>query len=278
METRKKEDELKTIFSDIKSIKIQGATNIAKAAIKAYTLSPKLSTLKKLKSLRPTEPMLKNVLDKLEKLKGKNKDEIISHFSESQDNINSNVLSIIKNNNVIFTHCHSTNVIKSLIYCKKQGKKFQVYNTETRPLFQGRKTAVELSMAGIKVTNFVDSSISIALEGKQGNHKTDFVFLGADAILKNGDVINKVGSNLISEIAKLNKIPVYIIADSWKFTKKNISLEQRDYKEVWHEKIPSNKNLKIKNPAFEKIPQKNISYIISEFGVLTPKEFVKKAR
>jgi len=61
-------------------------------------------------------------------------------------------LILVKNRDVIFTHCHSTNVVNSLIYAKKKGKKFQVYNTETRPLFQGRKTANELKKAGIKVT------------------------------------------------------------------------------------------------------------------------------
>lgn len=262
----------KSIFSDIKSIKIQGATNIAKAAFNAYNLFPNKKTILKLKSLRPTEPMLENVLNRLEK--GEDKKEILSHFKTAQDNINLNVLKIVKNNQVIFTHCHSTNVIKSLIYTKKNKKKIEVYNTETRPLFQGRKTAVELSMAGIKVTNFVDSAIAIALEGKQGNKRTDLVFLGSDAILSNGDVINKVGSNLIAEIAKINKIPVFIIADSWKFAKKNIHLEQRKYNEIW-DNAP--KNIKVKNPAFEKIPSKNISYIISELGILKPKEFARKS-
>ncbi len=54
--------QLNKIYKDIKSVKIQGATNVARAALKAYSLSPKKSTIKKLKSLRPTEPMLQNVL------------------------------------------------------------------------------------------------------------------------------------------------------------------------------------------------------------------------
>lgn len=269
----KSKKRLNQIYQDIKSIKIQGATNIAKAALEAYSISPNTKTIQKLKSLRPTEPMLFNTLNKL--AKKNSRESILNHFSEAQGKININVNKVIKNKEIIFTHCHSTNVINSLIYSKKQKKNFEIYNTETRPLFQGRKTARDLSSKKIKVTNFVDSAISIALEGKQGNKKVSKVFLGSDAILKNGDVINKVGSNLISEIAKLNKIPVYIIADSWKFTDKNIELEQRGYSEVW-DNAP--KNVKIKNPSFEKIPNKNISYIISEFGILKPKEFVKKAK
>ncbi len=264
---------LNKIYKDIKSVKIQGATNVARAALKAYSLSPKKSTIKKLKSLRPTEPMLQNVLKKLSK--GVPKKEILKHFSESQEKINSHVFKLIKSKDIVYTHCHSTNVSKSLINAKQKGKNFQVFNTETRPLYQGKKTAKELGKAGIKVTMFVDSALGIALDKKQGTKKVSKVFLGSDAILKNGDVVNKIGSGIISEIAKNKKIPVYIIADSWKFSKENVSLEQRDYKEVWDNNVP--KNVKIKNPAFAKIPSKNIKAIVSEFGVLSPKEFVKKA-
>lgn len=265
---------LHKIYKEIKEIKIQGATNIAKAAIYAYSLSPKKSTLRKLQSLRPTEPLLQNVLNKL--AKGESKENILVHFSQAQEKINSNTLKLIKNNDVIFTHCHSTNVVKSLINAKKNKKKFEVYNTETRPLFQGRKTARELANAKIKVTTFVDFAVGIAISKEQGTKSVDKIFLGADAILKNGDIINKVGSEVIAIIAKKNKIPVYIIADSWKFTKNNLELEQRSSGEVWDNKVP--KPIKIKNPAFEKVPAKLITKIVSELGVLTPSQFVRKAR
>ena len=260
-----KQKQLAKIYRDIKEIKIQGATNIAKSALEAYSILQTKSTIRKLISLRPTEPMLQNVLAKLDKKEDKNK--ILNHFQEAQDKINKEVLNLIKNKDIIFTHCHSTNVVKALIYAHKKSRKFEVYNTETRPLFQGRKTASELSSAGINITQFVDSAILIAMK------KTNKVFLGADAILKNGDVINKVGSGMISEIAKDNKIPVYIIADSWKFTKKNIELEQRNPGEIW-DNAP--KNIKLKNPAFEKVQGKNITAIVSELGVLTPREFLRR--
>ena len=57
------------ICKDIKDIKIQGARNIAKAALYAYSIYPSFSSKKKLLSLRPTEPMLVNVLNRIEKEK-----------------------------------------------------------------------------------------------------------------------------------------------------------------------------------------------------------------
>jgi len=266
-----KKQQFNKICKDIKSIKIQGARNIAKAGLKAYKLSPLKSSKKKLLSLRPTEPMLENVLDLADKTSYQT---ILNHFKQAQDKINIRVFKLIKNNNVIFTHCHSTNVVQALIYAKKNKKKFEVYNTETRPLYQGRKTAKELSKAKIPITTFVDSGLGIALSKKQGTKKADLVFLGADALLKKG-VINKIGSEVIAKIAKLEKIPVYIIADSWKFSKKPVLIENRSLNEVW-DKAP--KNIKIKNPAFEFVDKKLITKIVTEYGVLSYKEFLKKVK
>jgi len=258
------------ITKDIKEVRIQGARNIAKSALYAYYLIPKRKSKKKLLSLRPTEPMMENVLNMAEKTPIK---EILKHFDEAQEKINKNVCKLIKKNDIIFTHCHSTNVINALIYAKKK-KKFQVYNTETRPLFQGRKTARELRKAKIKVTMFVDSAVSVALSGEQKNKKVDKIFLGADALTKKG-IINKIGSEVIAQIAKNQKIPVYIVADSWKFTKKKIPIENRELNEVW-DRAP--KNIKIKNPAFEFVDKKYIKAIVSEFGVLSYREFLAKMK
>jgi ribose 1,5-bisphosphate isomerase len=268
----KKRQKVNRIIRDIKNVKIQGASNIAKAASKAYFLIPTKATKRKLLNSRPTEPMMENILDLAEK--GISQKKILKNFEETQKKINENVLKIIKNKDVIFTYCHSNNVVKALIYSKKKGKKFEIYNTETRPLFQGRKTAKELKKAKIKVTMFVDSALGVALSKEQGTKKADKVFLGADAINKKG-VINKIGSEVIAKIAKSEKIPVYIIADSWKFTKGKIPKEHRKLNEIWNN---APKGIKMKNPAFEFIKKKYITAIITEFGVLKYRDFLKKMK
>lgn len=91
-------------------------------------------------------------------------------------------------------------------------------------------------------------------------------------MLKEG-IINKIGSGMFSEIASKNKIPVYIIADSWKFTKNKIPIEQRSINEVWNN---APKNIKIKNPSFEFIDKKYISGIVTELGLMKYDEFVKR--
>jgi len=268
-----KRGEFDKISKGIKEIKIQGARNIAKKALYAYSLIPTESSIKKLISLRPTEPMLVNVLKrtKTEPIK-----QIFSHFDSAQNEINKLVFSLIHDSDVIYTHCHSTNVTNALIYTKKKGKNFEVYNTETRPLFQGRKTATELKKAGIKVTMFVDSAMDVVLMGKDNGKKVKKILIGADALLKKG-IINKVGSGMLGKLAKINKIPVYIIADSWKYSPKEVKIEERDFHEVW-DKIPKNSQIKIKNPAFELLKKKYIEKIVTEIGIFSYNKFLRAVK
>ncbi len=78
-------DSFSKICKDIKSIKIQGATNVAKSAIKAYCLKPTKKSKEILIKLRPTEPMVLNSLNILEKSSYEN---VLNHFDNAQEFIN----------------------------------------------------------------------------------------------------------------------------------------------------------------------------------------------
>ncbi len=258
------------ILKEIKSIEIQGASNIARAGIEAFLLNPDKQSARKIINTRPTEPLLQNAIyfllkSKNPKITGKR---FLKYIHNCQKKIAINGARLIKNNMNIFTHCHSTNVVNILIYAKKiKKKKFVVYNTETQPLLQGRKTARELAKAGIKVIHLPDLAAEEALR------KCDLFLFGADAYLKR-KVINKTGTNTLVRIAKEFKIPCYSCGESLKFTKK-IKLEIRNGKEVWDER---EKNIQVFNPAFSELKSKYVTGIVSEFGVLHYKKFVKLAK
>jgi translation initiation factor 2B subunit (eIF-2B alpha/beta/delta family) len=263
-----KQKRFNQICRDIKSVKIQGARNVALAGLEAYKLNPGEASKKLISSLRPTEPFLINVLRQADSLTIK---DLKAKIKANQQIMNQETCKIVKDNDVVFTHCHSSSVIGALIYAKKKGKKFEVYLTETRPLFQGRKTASELKKAGIKVTMFIDSAGYIALTSCQWTRKTDLVLLGADAVTKKG-TINKIGSGMFSKLAYYEKIPVYILADSMKYIKK-VKMEKRQPEEVW-----SSRKIRIFNGAFELIKRKYIKGVISEYGFLIYRKFCKQAK
>ena len=258
-------DKFSKICRDIKSVKIQGATNIAIAGLKAYAFKPTKSSKKTLLSLRPTEPALHNAIKVADSSSIEN---ALNHFQNAQEFINYFVSKTIKNNSIILTHCHSNTLVKALVQAAKSGKKFSVLNLETRPLFQGRKTARQLSDAGIKVSMTVDSAIASDIQ------RSTFVMIGSDAITSKG-VFNKIGSLAVAELARVHKKELYVVSDSWKYSSKSVAIEKRDSSEIWNKKL---KKLTIENPAFEFVSKNLIHKIISEFGVQSYKDFIQDAK
>ncbi|MEJ2307300.1 MAG: S-methyl-5-thioribose-1-phosphate isomerase, partial [candidate division WOR-3 bacterium] len=103
------------------------------------------------------------------------------------------------------------------------------------------------------------------------------VFTGADRIARNGDTANKIGTYSLALSAKENKIPFYIVAPGTTFdlTLKNgreIPIEERTADEVteFMGERTAPDNIKVKNPAFDVTPQKFISGIITEKGIIYP--------
>lgn len=288
--------EFKKLLSDIKSLKIQGAESVAKEAVKgfktvikkskAHTAHQLLSELKRaaaeLIRTRPTEPAMRNSVkfilndldkqptaEKLAKRVNEKIDEIIFHFDNSREKIVSYGAGKIKKDYVVFTHCHSSTVVSILKKAHKQKKKFYVHNTETRPLFQGRKTSKELSLEGIDTTHYTDSAALFALK------KADICLFGADAIQSDGRIVNKTGTGLFAEIAIKHDIPIFVCMNSWKFDPVTIHgfdevIEHRNRTEVWK---GASKGLKVFNPAFEVIDSQKITGVISELGVYRPEVF-----
>jgi len=258
------------ILQDIKSVKIQGAENVAKAGIKAFLIDPTKSSAKKILATRPTEPLMQNAIKLL--LKSKKPKATANKFLKDLKKVHETTVKkgamLIKNDMNIYTHCHSSTVIDILKYAKKKRKKdFVVYTSEVEPLLQGRTTANDLAKAKIKVI------ITPDLAAEESIKKCDIFLFGADAFTKN-IVANKIGTSTLNRLAKIHNIPTYSCGVSKKFTKK-IKIEKRPTWEVWdrhHNKI------EILNPAFDKTKMKDISGIISEFGILTPKQFVKKIK
>jgi len=258
------------ILSDIKSIKIQGAENVAKAGIKAFLLFPTKFSAKKILKVRPTEPLLQNAIKVLLKSKNPKKtaDKFLKELKKSHETIAKKGAMIIKNDMNIYTHCHSSTVIDILKYAKrKRKKKFVVYTSEVEPLLQGRTTAKDLANAGINVIITPDLAV------EQSIKKCDIFLFGADAFTKS-EVANKIGTSTLVKLAKDYNVPRYSCGVSLKITNK-IKIEKRSGKEVWDER---NKNIQPINPAFDKTKLKDLSGVISEFGILPPKQFVKKAK
>lgn len=258
------------VIKDIKSVKIQGAENIAKSAIKAFLITPTKDSAKRLIATRETEPMMQNSLkillkSKYPELKSK---ELLEYIEYAHKEVVKYGASLIKEDMNVYSHCHSSTIIDIFKYAKyKLHKKFVVYTTEVEPLLQGRKTAEDLSKSRIKVIISPDLTAETMLS------KCDLFLFGADAFTKKY-VVNKIGTNMLVNHSKFLDIPRYACGISLKYTKK-INIESRDPKELWNKHNPK---ITIENPAFDKAPLKDLSGIISEYGILSASSFVKLSK
>ncbi len=154
----------------------------------------------------------------------------------------------------------------------REGKDIQVYVSETRPLLQGaRLTAWEMMQEDIPATLITDNMTGYLMA--QG--KVDVVIVGADRITANGDVANKIGTYGLAVLAQAHGIPFYVAApistlDLSLPSGDQITIEERNVEEVT--KIGGTQiaptGIKVWNPAFDVTPNKLVTAIITERGVV----------
>ncbi len=183
---------------------------------------------------------------------------------------------------VVLTHCNAgalatagygtaLGVIRSAYV---RNPKLRVFADETRPLLQGaRLTAWELVREGIPVSLITDNMSGYFMKKGAITH----VVVGADRITANGDTANKIGTYMVSVLAREHGIPFYVAApfstiDLSLATGDSIPIEERAETEVtgYGSERWAPWDVKVRNPAFDVTPNANIAAIITDRGVARP--------
>ncbi|MCF6460167.1 S-methyl-5-thioribose-1-phosphate isomerase [Clostridium sp. Cult3] len=187
---------------------------------------------------------------------------------------------IINEGDTILTHCN-TGALATVAYgtalgvvreAHYTGKNIFVYADETRPRLQGGKlTAWELVQEQIPSKLIADNVAATLIR----DGKIDVILVGADRIASNGDTANKIGTFMLSVIAKAYNVPFYIVAPTTTIdfeieTGDEIIIEERSSEEVTQingVRIAP-EGIDVYNPAFDVTPNENISGIITEKGIV----------
>ena len=155
-----------------------------------------------------------------------------------------------------FTFSRSGTVLNVLRLWKKKNAGLNVIISESRPAFEGRLMAEELLKSGLKVKMITDSMTAMFVKS------VDAVIIGADAVLRNQNIVNKSGSLSLALICKHYRKPIYVLTAKSKFLNtNNYKLISEDPDKVWKFRHPK---LKTVNIPFEEIDKKLITGIISE--------------
>jgi translation initiation factor 2B subunit (eIF-2B alpha/beta/delta family) len=136
--------------------------------------------------------------------------------------------------------------------------------TESRPQMEGRNLAERLAGEGVNVLLVVDAAAAMFMES------VDVAVVGADGVLHDGSFVNKVGTRTVALAARDQGVPFYVACSTSKFNVMNylgrgVELEEKDPAEV-----AEIEGVNVRNPYFEVVPERLVTGMITELGVMEP--------
>ncbi len=199
---------------------------------------------------------------------------------------------LVEDGDVILHHCNTGalaavdfgTALGVIFAAHEQGKKIHVLVDETRPRLQGsRLTAWELKQRGIAYDIIADNAAGHFMRTGQ----VDLCLVGADRVAANGDVANKIGTYKLAVVAKENGLPFYSVVPTSTVDLSLahgdlIPIEERNPQEVLGLQFEGEgvvpEGSTARNPAFDVTPNRYITAIITENGVVRPPYIKNLAR
>ncbi len=221
-------------------------------------------TIRLVKKELPYFTSIDNYIKHLENICPSEDKKVVIDFITSFDEISynkyqriyENAKPVLKNLKTVLTISNSKTIAEFFKLWRKDNKQLKVIVCESRPKNEGRIFTKALLKENIKVEFITDFMISHYFP------KVDAVILGADSILKNGNVINKTGSLSAALLCRQFKKPCYVLASKDKFTnKKTFYQKEQNKNEVWNFR---HMLLTINNIYFEEVSKKFITKLITE--------------
>ncbi|MEO0224291.1 MAG: S-methyl-5-thioribose-1-phosphate isomerase [candidate division WOR-3 bacterium] len=280
----------------IKNMAIRGAPLIAIAssyailieAMKKNNKEKLLKSIEILKNSRPTAVNLFNTLKEIEKiiLNSKNLQEELFRFVINLDNeekerclkIAQNGLKIFKKKSSVLTYCNTgflattgIGTALGIIYKAFENNLInKVIVPETRPYLQGsRLTIYELEKLKIPYELITDNSIAFIMS----KGEIDLAIVGADRVLSDGTLINKIGTLNIAILCNYYKIPFWTAFPTSTIDKSSkleeVIIEKRKKDEVIKFKnfLITIESANVLNYAFDITPKHLITGYITENGI-----------
>ncbi|MGV6825573.1 MAG: S-methyl-5-thioribose-1-phosphate isomerase [bacterium] len=149
----------------------------------------------------------------------------------------------------------------------QQQRLTQIFADETRPWLQGtRLTAWELARDGIPVKVLVEGAAASLIRSGAVN----WIIVGADRVVANGDVANKIGTFGLAVLARYHGVKFMVVAptstiDRGTLSGADIPIEQRDGDELFSSNDPL---IQAWNPVFDVTPAELVDVLVTERGVI----------
>ncbi|NHX38800.1 MULTISPECIES: translation initiation factor eIF-2B [Haloarcula] len=187
-------------------------------------------------------------------------DDVIDSVESSKDRAAARAVSEIADDDVLLTHDFSSTVLAAIDDAIEAGHSFEVYVTESRPRFLGRKMTRHLSdRDGVDVTLIVDSAAGHFMP------EVDRVLVGMDCIVDD-TLYNRIGTYPIATAAADNDVPVTVVGAAAKYVDGAFAFENeiRPLSEVLREPADG---FEVANPAYDATPTHLLDTVVTDDGV-----------
>lgn len=171
-----------------------------------------------------------------------------------------NAVEFLPDGATVLTHDYSSTVVEAIELAAREGHHLDVYVTEARPRYLGRKTARTLAEI-----DRVDTTLIV--DGAAGHYLDDCdrVLLGMSSIVDD-ELYNRVGTLPIAATAAEFAVPVSVVGASEKRIEDGFIFENefRSSSEVMREPA---EGFDIGNPAYDTTPLHLLDAVITESGI-----------
>jgi translation initiation factor 2B subunit (eIF-2B alpha/beta/delta family) len=183
-------------------------------------------------------------------------DEELSIGIKSMDDASRNCALALPETCKVLTHSYSSTVSKALQFTYQSGMKPMVYATESRPGGEGAHLVSDLVSKGLQAKLIRD------IDSLSDMPDVDLVLVGADSVLAEGSLVNKIGTARIGMLSYELSIPFYVVCETAKFNTFDFLGEP----------------IKILETLFDLTSAKYVSKIITEQGTIQPDEVDQQIR
>jgi translation initiation factor 2B subunit (eIF-2B alpha/beta/delta family)/8-oxo-dGTP pyrophosphatase MutT (NUDIX family) len=161
-----------------------------------------------------------------------------------------NSIALLPEEGNVLTHSYSSTARRTFELGMKSRRNIMVYVTESSPGMEGKQLAKDLISIGLPVKMIADSAVKSIIQD------IDTVLVGADSVLNDGSIINKVGTNKIAEAAYERHVPFYVVCEKAKFSTMDFLGERGE----------------ISKTLFDVTPSDHVSRIVTETGAIGIKQ------
>jgi translation initiation factor eIF-2B subunit delta len=186
---------------------------------------------------------------------------VVTEIESSKQLAAERAAELVDDGDVLLTHENSSTVMATLEAALDAGTEFDLYVTESRPNFLGRRTARQLrDRDGVDVTLIVDSAAGYYLS------ECDRVFVGMNCLIDER-VYNRVGTYAISATANDQEVPVTVVASSAKFIGSGFAF-QNNFAPASEVMLEPADGFEVANPRYDVTPTRLLDTVVTEEAVI----------